>query len=103
MESKGKFVKFDDWMGGDEPVNEQESGANDIDNAFAVDKFSKKGAKSHLLLQLQKSYKDDDRFKLNKTFTDIDTTKLPQSMINALTSKEYDDLVRGKGKRDKTD
>ena len=90
-------------MGGEEPANDLLSGANDIDNAFAVDKFSKKGNKSHILLQLQKSYKDDDRFKLNKTFTDIDTTKLPQSMINALSSKEYDDLVRGKGKREKTD
>ena len=56
-------------MGDDDmPGNDVEQGADDIANAFALDKFSKKGAKSHILLQLQKSYKDDDRFKLNKEF-----------------------------------
>ena len=95
-------------MGGDEaPENSfgkaDDLGSDQIENSFAVDKFSKKAAKSQILLQLQRSYKDDDRFKLNREFSDIDTTKLPQSMINALTSKEYDDLVRNKGKRAKTD
>ena len=34
-------------MGGEEPANDLLSGANDIDNAFAVDKFSKKGEVYH--------------------------------------------------------
>ena len=56
-------------MGGAESANiEVEQGAKDIENAFDLEKFSKKGAKSHLLLQLQKSYKDDSRFKLNRQF-----------------------------------
>ena len=67
-----------------------------MEAAFAIDKFSKGNKKSHLLLQLQKTYRDDDRFKLNRDFADIDTTKLPQSVMHSLTTREYDDLVRNK-------
>ena len=67
-----------------------------MEAAFAVDKFSKGKKKSHLLLQLQKTYRDDERFKLNRDFADIDTTKLPQSVMHSLTTKEYDDLLKNK-------
>ena len=94
------FVKFDEWMGSDVSDHvEIEHEREDVGNSFAIDKFSRGGKKSHLLLQLQKTYKDDSRFKLNRDFSDIDTTKLPKSVLNNLTSKEYDDLVRGKQDR----
>ena len=69
---------FDEWMGGEKSDgSENDLEDVDIDDAFAVNKFSRAGKKSHLLLQLQKTYKDDSRFKLNRDFADIDATKLP--------------------------
>ena len=58
-------VKFQDWM--EMESEDSDDGptlkpSDDFDTLFAVDKFSKKEKKSQLLLQLQKSYKGDQRF-----------------------------------------
>ena len=95
----GKFVCFDDWMGGEgsddeRAANNKESA--DFDKVFADDKFSKREKKGHLLLQLQKTYKGDERFMLDKDFTADDAKKLPQNMIGALSTREYKDLIAKK-------
>lgn len=66
-----KKVCFDDWMG------EDPKSTYNIDKIFADDKFSKRDRKGHLLLQLQKTYKGDDRFKLDKDFEADDAKQLP--------------------------
>ena len=44
---------FDEWMGGEKSDgSENDLEDVDIDDAFAVNKFSRAGKKSHLLLQL---------------------------------------------------
>ena len=63
MEKEKKLVKYNDWL-----ANSSDQDEDDIDAAFSIDKFSKGNKKSHLLLQLQKTYRDDDRFKLNRDF-----------------------------------
>ena len=60
-------VRFDDWMGDsdDDDHNQnskQKKNHNDFEKLFAEDKFSKREKKGHLLLQLQKTYKGDERF-----------------------------------------
>ena len=40
----------------------QKKRSDDFEKIFAEDKFSKRGKKGHLLLQLQKTYKGDERF-----------------------------------------
>lgn len=60
-----KKVKFSDWMGEDSPSDdsdEPEQVEKDLGHLFAADKFSKREKKGHLLLQLQKTYKGDERF-----------------------------------------
>lgn len=64
---KGKKVGFNDWMGSesegdDEKQIAKKKKSQDFDKIFADDKFSKREKKGHLLLQLQKTYKGDDRF-----------------------------------------
>ena len=49
----GKKVRFDDWMG-DDPEGDKQN----IDEIFAANKFSKREKKGHLLLQLQRTYKE---------------------------------------------
>ena len=52
-EQDGRKVKYDDWIGGADSngsISERED--ENIHNAFAHDKFSRGGKKSHLLLQL---------------------------------------------------
>ena len=63
-ESGDKRVLFDDWMGeSDEDDNQkQKKRSDDFEKIFAEDKFSKREKKGHLLLQLQKTYKGDERF-----------------------------------------
>ena len=72
-------VKFSDWMDNPDDDKSDQDGdrETDFDKLFAVDKFSKKEKKSQLLLQLQKSYKGDDRFQLNKDFAVDDLDRLP--------------------------
>ena len=86
----GKKVNFTDWMGSsdDEKVSDKKI-TPDFNQIFADDKFSKREKKGHLLLQLQKTYKGDERFMLNKDFTADDAKKLPQNMLGALSSREY--------------
>ena len=86
----GKKVSFTDWMGSSD--DEKVSGKKitpDFNQIFADDKFSKREKKGHLLLQLQKTYKGDERFMLNKDFIADDAEKLPQNMLGALSSREY--------------
>ena len=87
----GKKVRFDDWMG-DDPEGDKQN----IDEIFAANKFSKREKKGHLLLQLQRTYKGDDRFKLNAEFEADDVKQLPSNMLGALSSKEYQDLIAKK-------
>ena len=54
-------------MGGDSDDDDhnsskQKKNTNDFEKLFAEDKFSKRDKKGHLLLQLQKTYKGDERF-----------------------------------------
>ena len=65
----------------------------DFDKIFADDKFSKREKKGHLLLQLQKTYKGDDRFQLDKNFDINEVDKLPKNLIGSLSSKEYQELI----------
>lgn len=66
------------------------------DYSKAFDKGQFEGKKGHLLLQLQKSYKGDDRFQLTKSGDfDIDLSnakktmkQLPQTMLGALSKRE---------------
>lgn len=89
--SVDKKVNFEDWMGGDSDDGDKKS--LNFNKIFADDKFSKREKKGHLLLQLQKTYKGDDRFKLDKDFVADDAKKLPSNMIGALSSREYQDLM----------
>ena len=88
-----KKVKFNDWMGessdSDTEIRSKLKKKDDFDKLFAEDKFSKREKKGHLLLQLQKSYKGDDRFQLDKDFAVDDTKKLTSTMLGALSTKEY--------------
>ena len=63
-ESGDKRVLFDDWMGesDDDDNQKQKKRSDDFEKIFAEDKFSKREKKGHLLLQLQKTYKGDERF-----------------------------------------
>jgi len=47
---------------------------------------------------LQKTYKGDDRFKLDKDFgvEDEDVDKLPKNLLGALSTKETQDLITDK-------
>lgn len=76
----------------------------DFDKIFADDKFSKREKKGHLLLQLQKTYLGDDRFKLDKDFgvEDEDVDKLPKNLLGALSTKETQDLITDKKQRHHT-
>lgn len=85
-----KAVKYQDWMN---DSNEEESQSEE--NEDYQDLFERKeyeGKKGHLLLQLQKSYKGDDRFQLTKDFTVDKKMKkaLPQSMLGAMSKRELD-------------
>lgn len=82
--AQSKKVHFDDWMVSEDEKDDSSGIATkrkakdvDYDKVFADDKFSKREKKGHLLLQLQKTYKGDDRFMLNKDFTADDTKQLP--------------------------
>ena len=92
-----KKVRFDEWMG-NESADDHQINEN-IDRVFAVDKFSKQDKKGHLLLQLQKTYKDDDRFKLNKDFEADDIKKLPSNMLGSLSTREHEMLLTKKKKK----
>ena len=106
--TKGKLVRFDDWMGGDDSsenegqVDKKEpSDVEDYSRAF--DKSQYEGKKGHLLLQLQKSFKGDERFQLttsadfNISFKDMKMTRkqLPQTMLGALSKREEELLKVG--------
>ena len=61
------------------PLSEEES--EDENFTRALNKKVFQGKKGHMLLELQKSYKDDKRFDMDKRFTnDIDTNKVPQKL-----------------------
>ena len=93
-------MSFEEWMGGEsegeDDRNAKSKGREDFDKIFADDKFSKREKKGHMLLQLQKTYKGDARFKLNKDY-DVDQLKhLPSSMLGSLSTREYQDFITAK-------
>ena len=99
---KGKVV-YDDWLASSESENDSDTikpksikKEVNFDKVFAEDKFSKREKKGHLLLQLQKTYKGDDRFKLDKDFVADDAKKLPANMIGSLSTREYELLMEKK-------
>eukprot|EP00347_Sterkiella_histriomuscorum_P013534 403364343 len=73
-----------------ESQNKKNQKSKPIKNAF--DRKEYEGDKGHLLLQLQKTYKGDDRFQLTRDF-DIDKSKkksLPEAMLGAMNQLEFD-------------
>lgn len=56
---EARKVKYSEWM------DDSASDAENWDRVFNKDKFDQ-GGKGHMLLQLQKSYKGDDRFRLDE-------------------------------------
>ena len=81
------------------------SSEQDYNKVF--EKTQYEGKQGHLLLQLQKTYKGDDRFKLDKDNFDIDMKEavahrksLPQAMLGALSKRE-EDLLNEEGKSKK--
>jgi hypothetical protein len=99
-------VKYADWMG--------DSGGDDVHDWEAVfnkDKFDK-GGKGHMLLQLQKTYKGDERFRLDKDDFALNLEKdkghgkvsLPDTMLGALSKREREALdLTGKKRRRSSD
>ena len=103
-----KVVKYSDWMNDDNESRDSKkkkktkkleiiSNQSEVDSNYdhVFEKSQYEGTKGHLLLQLQKSYKGDDRFNLKKDQDfDIDLEHkdpkkvLPQAMLDALTKKE---------------
>ena len=74
-----KVVKYSDWMNDDNESRDSKkkkktkklevvSSESEVDANYnnVFEKAQYEGTKGHLLLQLQKSYKGDDRFNLKK-------------------------------------
>ena len=66
---------------------------SDSESDQAADQFQKsyfEGDRGHLRLQLQKTYKGDDRFKLDENFKvdKSDAKLMPQEMFGAMSKKE---------------
>lgn len=97
---KKKVVQYSDWMVNDDDSSSHHGDPNS-DYSDAFDKEQYEGRKGHLLLQLQKSYKGDDRFQLgvSRDF-DVDTVAkkrfLPQSMLGNLSKRE-EELLKDDG------
>ena len=109
-EMESKLVKYTDWM--DNPESDEEN----WNNVFAKEKFDD-GGKGHMLLQLQKSYKGDDRFKLDADDGfQVNPVKdkglfggkvqLPETMLGSLSKREQDvyrEAIHGKRRRKSSD
>ena len=105
--SEARKVRYSDWMEGSHSEDE-----HNWDKVFNKDKFDK-GGKGHLLLQLQKSYKGDDRFRLDTDDFGVDVVKdkgehggkiaLPETMLGSLSKRERDALGETGKKRKNSD
>ena len=79
-------VRADDWLGSD---------SEEITN-FGQERFE--GREGHRRMQLEKTFKGDDRFKLTNEFDvsirDAEKVRanLPDTMIGAMSKKELEDL-----------
>lgn len=80
-----------DWLKSD-----SDSEASDLDARF--DKSEFEGDRGHLRLQLQKTYKGDDRFKLDKGFSVETKSKhhLPDDLFGSLSKREKEGLFSNK-------
>ncbi len=78
-----------DWL-------QSDSDDSDLDARFNKQEFE--GDKGHLRLQLQKTYKGDDRFKLDKNFTVETKSKhhLPDDLFGSLSKREKENLFHNK-------
>ena len=104
---QGKKVRFDDWMGSEEPledgnfnsleaVNSQEN----FNKIFAHDKFSKRAKKGHLKFLMQNTYGGDDRFNIEDKAFDVDEVKkLPSNLLGRMSTREIQDLITEKSKK----
>lgn len=80
-----------DWL-----QSSSDSEGSDLDARFDKQEFE--GDKGHLRLQLQKTYKGDERFKLDKNFTVETKSKhhLPDDLFGSLSKREKDNLFHNK-------
>lgn len=70
-------------------------GSEESDGAENFDRKQFEGTKGHLRLLLQKSYKGDDRFKLDKSFKiDTDKSLMPENLLGAISKHEKDSLFQ---------
>lgn len=103
MEAPRK-VHYSEWM---------EDSGDDLQDWGAVfhkDKFDQ-GGKGHMLLQLQKSYRGDDRFRLDQDEFVVNPDKdrgfgkasLPDTMLGALSKREREALNLAGKKRKRSD
>jgi hypothetical protein len=89
---EGKKVRFEDWMGDSE---------EERDHDFSQTRFE--GRDGHLRLQLEKTYKGDDRFKLTEdfdvSFADANRSKrhVPDIMMGGMSKREIESLFKSKG------
>lgn len=80
------------WLSGDS----NSDGEENFQDRFSKEEFE--GDKGHLRLQLQKTYKGDDRFKLDKNFTVETRSKhhLPDDLYGSLSKLERERLFKEK-------
>jgi hypothetical protein len=104
---EARKIRYSEWM------DDSASDTDNWDRVFNKDKFDQ-GGKGHMLLQLQKSYKGDDRFRLDEDegFA-VNPLKdkgvggkiqLPEAMLGQLTKREREALTEvGKKRRRSSD
>ena len=84
--------KKNDWLELDDNENDEKSTglfSKDVENKFHKNIYDSK--KGKILLDLQKTFKGDDRFHLNKSFkNDVEFDKLPNNIKLANRELEFD-------------
>ena len=94
-DSETKVVK--DWL-------QSDSEDDDSDHASKFQKDYFEGERGHLRLQLQKTYKGDERFKLDEGFRvdKSDSKLMPADMFGAMSKREKESLFKTKVKNPKS-
>jgi len=98
-----KTVKYSDWIGSESESGEEHFEDKDDADQKLFDQDKYEGSKGHLLLQLQKTFKGDDRFQLDKDFA-IDKKQkknLPSNLFGSLSKREEDELFKEKSTKRK--
>ena len=102
---KNDIVKYDDWLGGESQNSDDGNAFGDDADVFKKDQYE--GMDGHMRLQMQKTYGDDDRFKLDEDF-DVnfaDANKvnahIPDKLVGALNERELEGLKMKTKKEDK--